>query len=196
MSSIINIDDLNSYMNKDLTAAVAQQVVDAVNAYIESKTGRCWGETKSVSERYDWSRSIWLKHQDIVSITSINTGYPGQVQDTYDPDGYYVNPLGRLTFYSSPWGPSVGTARGAAYGDWLEVTYVYGVTEVPEDLILAALGIAAGFYNWASDGQREISSSQVGTYRVEYAGSRSSSNSDSTADANKAIVARYATKRF
>jgi hypothetical protein len=35
MSSIITIDDLNTYTNKNLTEAVAQQVVDAVNAYLD-----------------------------------------------------------------------------------------------------------------------------------------------------------------
>jgi hypothetical protein len=196
MSDIITIDDLNSYMNKDLTAAVAQQVVDAVNAYIESKTGRCWGETKTATERYDGSRSIWLRHQDVISITSIKTGYPGQAQDTYDPAGYYVNSLGRLTFNSSPSGFYAGRSSGAAYGDWLEATYVYGVAEVPEDLKLAALGIAAGFYNWATTEQKEIVSAQVGSYRVNYAGSSTSGTTGTTSDTNWAVINSYATKRF
>jgi hypothetical protein len=49
ISSIITIDNLNAYIHKASVPAVAQQVVDGVNAYIESKTGRCWGETKTVT---------------------------------------------------------------------------------------------------------------------------------------------------
>jgi Group II intron, maturase-specific domain len=41
---------------------------------------------------------------------------------------------------------------------------------VPEDLKLAALGLAAGFYNWVTNGQKEVSSAQVGSYRLQYVG--------------------------
>jgi hypothetical protein len=192
MSQIITIDDFTSYLNKTVTSTIAQQVVDAVNAYVERVTGRCFGETKTVTERYDWNRGIWLRHQDVVEITGINTGYPGQVQDTYDPAGYYVNPLGRLTYYSSPWGPSMSPGSYPAYGNWLEVTYTYGVNEVPEDLKLAALGVPAGYYNWATSGQKEIVSAHVGSYRVDYAGSARSGGASTTSDANWAVIKSYA----
>jgi hypothetical protein len=77
MSQIITTDDFIGYLDKTLIKGIAQQVVDAVNAYV----GR---------------------------VTNRSTGYPGQTQDTYDPGGYYVNPLGRLTFNSSPSGLSLG----------------------------------------------------------------------------------------
>src|SRR5688572_2804832 len=108
MSSIITPSDLNAFTQKKLNSALASQVVAAVNAYVERVTHRCWGENKSVTERHDWNRSVWLRHQDVISITSVKTGYPGHDQDTYDSGGYHVNPLGRLSFYSSPWGPVPG----------------------------------------------------------------------------------------
>jgi hypothetical protein len=98
MSQIITIDDFAGYLNKSVMNTVAQQVVDAVNAYIERLTNRSFGEVKSVTEGYDLSRSIWLRHQDVTDVSTVSTGYPGQTQDTIDPGGYYVNPLGRLTF--------------------------------------------------------------------------------------------------
>jgi hypothetical protein len=67
---------------------------------------------------------------------------------------------------------------------------------VPEDLKLAALGIAAGFYNWASSEQKEIVSAQVGSYRVDYAGSARGGDQSTTSDANCAVISSYATKRF
>lgn len=192
MSQIITIDDLSSYMNKSLTSAVAQQVVDAVNAYIENRTHRCWGEVKTATERVNWSSSLYLKHQDVVDITTAKTGFPGQTQDTIDADDYYVNSIGRLSFFTSG---LPNPSRG--YRDWLEIVYTYGVLDVPEDLRLAALGLASGFYNWAGNGQKDIVESQVGSYRVKYAGGNSTDGgSDSTADANRSIIASYATKRL
>src|SRR6478752_6950230 len=138
MSQIITIDDLNNYMNKSLTSTVAQQVVDAVNAYIENRTHRCWGEIKTATERVNWNSSLYLKHMDVVDITTAKTGYPGQTQDTVDADDYYVNPTGRLSFFT---GGLPNPSRG--YRDWLEIAYTYGVMEVPDDLKLAALGLVS-----------------------------------------------------
>jgi hypothetical protein len=45
---------------------------------------------------------------------------------------------------------------------------------------LAALGIAAGFYNWATSEQKEIVSAQVGSYRINYAGSAGSGGQNTT----------------
>jgi hypothetical protein len=87
-----------------------------------------------------------------------------------------------------------GTRQYADFPEWLEVTYTYGVDEVPEDLKLAALAIAAGFYNWATNEQKEIVSAQVGSYRVSYGGSAQSGGTNN--DANWAVIKSYATKRF
>lgn len=197
MSSIINTADLNSYTGKTLTAAVATQVVKAVNQWIESRTGRCWGDTATATESHDWKPHIWLHHQDVHSITSVKFGYDLADQITIDPTTYRVNKLGRLSFGGYR---NRNSFRYADYPDSLEIAYTYGVDEVPDDLKLAALGIAAGFYNWASNGQQEIVSAQVGSYRVDYsgrfAGSEGSNPANSTPDANFAIVASYATKRF
>jgi hypothetical protein len=195
MSQIITIDDLTGYMNKTLTSTVAQQVVDAVNAYVERVTHRCWGETKIATERVDWNSSLYLRHQDVVGITTINTGYPGQTPDLMDEADYYVNPLGRVSFFTSTGGLAPATRGSRSRNDWLEITYEYGQLEVPEDLRLAALGLAAGFYNWASNGQREISSTQVGSYRVQFAGSGQPGGGDATADAHRSIIASYAMRR-
>lgn len=196
MSQIITIDDFTTYLNKDVTPAVAQQVVDAVNAYIERRTGRCFGETKTITERLDWSRAVYLGHQDVVTVTSVKSGFPGQEQTTLEAGSYYSNPLGRLTMYGNP---TIFTASRGALTDYLEVTYTYGVApdEVPEDLRLAALGLAAGFYNWASEGNKDIVETQVGSYRVRYAGAVSGNDqSKGTSDANFAVINSYATKRI
>lgn len=199
MSSIISIDDLNDYMSKSLTPTVAQQAVDAVNAWVEKYTNRCWGETRSITERYDWKLVTYLRHQDVVSIDGIKLGYPGQTQSTFDPKGYYVNPLGRLTFFAYGYGggPLVGNGR---YHDWMEISYTYGVLDVPDDLKMAALAIAALNYNWATNGNKDIVATSVGTYKVQYSGSvRGAAGVPSPAlhieEANMQMINSYKTRR-
>jgi hypothetical protein len=152
MSSIISTSDLHSFTQKTLNSAVASQVVAAVNAYIERVTHRSWGEIKTVTERYDYGSSLWLRHQDIQSVDLINLGAPGSTPTEVDSDTYCCNSAGRLSFSAFPYG-----SRSAYLPEWLEITYTYGVNDVPEDLKLAALGIATGFYNWATNDQHRRS---------------------------------------
>jgi hypothetical protein len=149
MSSIISTSDLNSFTQKTLNGAVASHVVAAVNADIERVTHRCWDEIKTVTERYDYGNRLWLRHQDVQEVSSVNSGHPGTTPVEIDRDTYYCNGLGRLSF-----GTFLHGCRYPDLPEWLEISYSYGVEDVPEDLKLAALGIAAGFYNWATNGPR------------------------------------------
>jgi hypothetical protein len=74
MSSIITPSDLNAYTQKTLATAVAKQAVDAVNAYIERVTHRCWGDSVTVKEVCDYAPRIWLRHQDVTAISSVKFG--------------------------------------------------------------------------------------------------------------------------
>jgi len=174
MSSIINIDDLTSYMNKSLTNAVAQQAVDAINTWVENYTNRCWGDSAMVTERYDWKRVIYLRHQDVQTIVSVKLGYPGHPQTTLDSGNYFVNPRGRLTFYAAGFGFGTGMSSflggNTMYSDWLEITYTYGVVAVPEDLKMASLALAALYYNWAINGFKDVVATSVGSYKVQFSG--------------------------
>jgi len=190
MSSIISPSDLNAYTQKTLATAVAKQVVDAVNAYIERVTHRCWGDIVTVTEQYDYAPRLWLRHQDVQAVNSVKSGYPGQNLIDIDATDYYCNSLGRLTFGTYP-----RRRRYADLSEWLEINYTYGVDEVPEDLKLTALDIASGFYNWATNNQQEVVSAQVGSYKLQYAGKSNSSGGNSTADSNFAVVESYAMRR-
>lgn len=170
MSQVVTSADLATYLNKTPVAGVAQQVIDGVNAWIESTTKRCWGETRTVTERYDWKRIIYLRHQDVVSVTTVKLGIPGQTQTTLPSTSYWSNSFGRLTLLSQftrPGAPSIGSVF---YNDYIEVAYTYGVEDTPDDLKEAALGIAAGMYNWAINGQKDVSQIQVGSYRLNFEG--------------------------
>ena len=196
MSIIITATDLNSYTGKTLVSSVSAMVVAAVNQWIEQQTHRAWGVTLSVVERRDWTAPIWLRHPDVQAITSLKYGFPGQTQTTIASTGYFVNALGRLTIY---WGQHHGIS--ALNNDFMEITYTYGVPQVPDDLKLAALGIAAVMYNYAVNGQQNVVASSVGSYRIETIGAiRGAGNSApnpamNTAEANYLIIDSYAMRR-
>lgn len=207
MSNIISTSDLTSYMQgKATNTSLAQQVVDAVNTYVETRTHRCWGETKTVTdEQYAWNSVVWLRRTDIVSVDAVKLGWPGQTQSTVDPSAYYLNPLGRLTFYMY-----ANPNMSRLYNDYLHISYTHGYHEgfkddgtpnlvVPDDLQLAALGIAANFYNWAANGNKDVVSAALGSYRLEYSGAVRSSGqpnpATNTAEANWAVVDSYRLQR-
>src|SRR4051794_24045362 len=101
MTKIITTEDLEEYTGNDLVPAQAEAVVDAVNAWIENRTSRCWGETRQITEQYDYKQSVWLRHGDIASIDEVTLGWPGHDQTTLPPESYYVSKRGRLTFIAS-----------------------------------------------------------------------------------------------
>jgi hypothetical protein len=196
MSQVITIDDLTSYMpTSTLDDGLTQQIVDGINSWIETSTNRCFGETKQVAERHDWGRMVWLNHMDVQSIEAVSTGWPQQTAVTVPSTGYFWNPYGRLEFFGL-----YGAMVGRNIRDYLLVEYTYGVVDVPDDLKMACLGVAAGFYAWASNGNRDVASVSVGSYHIEYTNKRTTAGSvpdpaTSTADANWAVIESYKLRR-
>lgn len=194
MSTIITTADLATYSgNSSLDTGKADLVVAAVNAWIENATSRVWGETKQITERYDWSTLLWLNHQDIVSVDSIKMGFPGQTQETVDSSAYFFNKWGRVTMYFGWKYP-----RSTLNNDLLEIQYTYGVTAVPDDLKLAALAIADNYYHFADNGSKDVTAEQIGSYRLQYAGMRIAPTKDPslvTSDAMWNIVDSYSMRR-
>jgi hypothetical protein len=172
-------------------------VTAAVNDWVEQYTHRSWGVIKSiVAERYDFKDTIWLRHPDVVSVDAVVIGYPGQSQETISPGNYFSNALGRVTLY---WGAHLPQSKWN--NDLLSISYTYGVLTVPNDLKLAALGIAAVMYNFAINGQQNIVSSSVGSYHVQTigairgAGGVKPNSAMNTAEANYAIIDSYVMRR-
>ncbi len=209
MSQIFTASDLATYMNKTLVTGLATQVVDAINQWVETRTKRCWGDTVTVDERYDFKRLFWLRHQDIITINSIKVGWPGQTQNTVDPNAYYSNVLGRVTMFMPLINVPVGSGGVGGYNstslllnDYMDINYTYGAINVPEDLFLASLGIAAGFYNFAANGAQNVVAASVGSYRLEYIGAvrgisgpGAGNPAMNTADANWEVIESYKTRR-
>lgn len=197
MSIIITIDDLNAYVpSKSLSAGLAQTVVDAVNEYITRQTNRCWGDTVTVTERYDIKRVIYLRHMDVVEVTSITQGMPNQAQTTLTTSSYWLDPaIGRIEFPGYFYSRGFLDSRYARSG--YGITYTYGNPVVPDDLKLAALGVAMSFYNWSTTENKDIKSVSTGSYRVEYATGRDQGNSTSptVGSENYRIISSYAAKR-
>jgi hypothetical protein len=174
MSSIITTTDLAGFMNQTLNSTQATDVVAAINEYVETETHRFWGGTKQVTETYDWKRVLWLRHMDVVSVDQIQVGFPNTTRTTLTTQSYWFNPYGRVTLF---WNLLPASLLGGInttsmlLNDYMAVTYTYGVTTVPDDLKNAALGIAANFYNWATNGQKDIVAAQIGNYRLQFSGS-------------------------
>ncbi len=185
MSKIITSTEFSSYMKPTVIVdSLAQQIVSGVNGWVENYTNRCFGCTKTVTERYDWAPEIWLRHQDVsteeASMT-IKLGYPHLQQSQLDNTSFFWNEWGRVTMYlqqPNEFNPS------AVNNDLVEITYTYGLVEVPDDLKLATLGIAGDFYNWAVNGQKDVVATSVGTYRLEFIGATRSQ----TPKTNPALV--------
>lgn len=202
MSKVITIEDLNGYMQSAPDPNRGQTVVDAVNQWLENYTNRIWGATKTFTGRYDWTnrRVIWLRRMDVLASEPVvvKLGWPGQAQQTMDPSGYYVTRVGRLTFLGQVLSGSLAN-RASSYNDYLEITYTCGNKAVPADLKMAALGIAAGYYEWAINGNRDLAAVSVGSYQLTFTNKRSSGgqadSATSTGDANFAIVASYKMRR-
>lgn len=167
MSAVIAVSDLSTYTKKDLSAdGKAAQVVAALNQWIFNYTGRSFGATIVITgEAHDYKPVIWLDHQDVANVQTVRIGYPTQSQQTLPANNYYCNEYGRLTINRS--GEDI-PSRGNY--DLLSVDYTYGTLVVPDDLKLAALGLATDFYNDTGGSQGAVTMAMVGQYRVMYKG--------------------------
>lgn len=204
MSQIFTLSDFTTYMKRvTVDAGVGQQVIDAVNQWIETRTHRCFGEIKSVTdERHEWSNQTWLQHQDVISVDSLTLGWPGQTQTPVQATAYFWNKYGRITFFSN-----ANQNMSRLYHDYMHVSYHYGYSidgtnpAVPNDLKLAALALAGGMYNYAINGNQQVVAASVGTYRLQYIGSvRGASNGMTVPESNVAegywvTIDSYMTKR-
>jgi hypothetical protein len=147
--------------------SLAQIVADAINQWIESSTGRVWGDEKTVTELYDASNVLWLRQMDITGVSSVKVGYPTQTRSTRPTDTYSWNKDGRLILSYAR-----NTALPPSTSDYIEVTYKHGVPadQVPADLVLAALSVATSYYSFAFEqGGKDVVEEQIGSRRLKYA---------------------------
>jgi hypothetical protein len=186
MSSIITVADLGTYTGDTLDAGRAALVVDAVNDYIETVTGRSFGEIQSGTESHDYLPVIFLRHADVVTVTDVEYGSGSGTRTTLSPDDYFFNEVGRLVLNQGR------NFHFDVHRDYLHVTYTYGSVSVPSDLKLAALSLASDYYTFAANGDSEISSEGVGSYRLQYAKGTNSA----TGTSHLGAIARYRTARL
>lgn len=159
MSSVITTSEYQAYT--DTTTDNDTIIVAAVNAYIERVTKRSWGATVTTTETHDYAPTIFLRHMDVTTVTSVKHGYDDDQQTLTANTDYRWNSLGRLTLSYSR------SSLYPAHRDWIEVAYTYGVTEVPDDLKLAALALAKDFGDYSTN-SGDVSSASIGSYRLEF----------------------------
>lgn len=166
--SIITASELNTYTGQTLDTARAAQVVAAVNSFIKDFTGRSFGATTTVTdELHDYAPVIFLRNQDVKTVTAVKQGNPAADATTLDTSDYFANELGRLVLSES----RTGFRRTR---DYIRVSYTHGVTTVPDDLKLAALSLGADYYNHADSNNQELTAEGIGSYRLSYASGQNS----------------------
>jgi hypothetical protein len=185
MSSIITLTDLEAYTGETIDPTKGALVVAAVNDYIEHSTGRSWGATETVTgEMHDYAPVIFLRHQDVAGVSKVERGQGTNDRTTLAVSEYFVNNVGRLVLSEN----RIGFRKTR---DFIHVDYTYGVSTVPGDLKLAALALASDFNTYATDGQKEVSSEGIGSYRLTYASGASSA----TGKVHFDTIASYRTRR-
>lgn len=171
MSSIVTVENLGDYLGLDLTNdPKAALIISAVNAFIESYTGRVFGEVKDFNETIDYEPVIFLSHVDIseVSVLKINN---------VEMTGFKWNRVGRIVLSASGRG-YVGKRTNY---DLVEVQYKSGISDVPADLLGAALQLAGDNFN--QSGTQNVSQASVGGYSLTFASVGGGSGSAGSAGA-------------
>lgn len=189
MSKIITLEQLKA-INPAVNDVVGALVADAVNAWVENATSRCWGEDKTVTELYDASGVVWLSHMDVTAVAELKMGYPNEDRETRDASSYSWTKSGRLilSYYRQ-------LALPPSTLDYVEVTYTYGVPEenIPADLVLATLGLATGYYEYIGNSGREVSRAQVGSYSLQFASGAGENGEKNSRDWQ--VINSYAQRR-
>lgn len=185
MSIIITTQELDAYTGKALDAARSAQMVAAVNKFVERTTNRSWGALATITdELHDDAPVIFLRHQDVTEVLTVKRGQFPSDQTTLQSTQYFCNDLGRLVLSENL--PALRARR-----DDLRVSYKHGVADVPEDLKLATLALAADFYNYAASNNQEITAEAIGSYRLSYASGQSSG----AGAAHFNVIKSYRTRR-
>jgi len=165
---IISLADLKTYLGITGTAQDArlQFIVDGVNAEVNKRTGRVWGETETiVDEIHDYEPVIFLCNLDVTDVSAVKLGR-GTNQTTLDADTYRWNGLGRLVLDTD----SEDFVQNVDDYDELAITYTHGTATAPDDLVLAALQLG-GHMNRSING--EVTEESVGSFRKKYAAENS-----------------------
>lgn len=192
MSQIITELELLE-LNPALDDALAELVAGGVNAWIENVTSRSWGDEKTVTELYNASGVVWLRHMDVTEVVSVKTGYPNETKATLDASTYYCTPQGRLVLSRGR-----QTALPPSTLDYIEVNYKYGVApeDIPSDLTMAAMGIAMGYADWVTNSGKDVSRAQVGSYTLEFSNNRSGDPvANAKVNRDMQVVNSYALRR-
>jgi hypothetical protein len=120
----------------DQSLTLANSIIAAYIGFDVSDVDTEQSYTEIVDENADYVRLPLFPLIDVLSVTADG--------DLVDPTAYYVDPkLGHVNFLR-------GIPRGSAPARWghrMGVRYLAGLEEIPEDLSLACLNIAAGIYN-------------------------------------------------
>jgi hypothetical protein len=165
--AIIDVATLKTFLGITTTKedALLGYVVDAVNVSINSYLGRQLESTEYESELYDGSGTdaLCLKNYPIVEVTTIKVFEVEVLErtDTQDSWGWYIrDPESGIVFYDPCW-PRV---RGC-----ITVSYEAGYEDIPADILLGTLEMAAYYRNTISK-RAGVTSQNLGSFSQTFAG--------------------------
>ena len=156
---VITLSDYEKYTETTYTGAQKARVellISAINDWVESYTGRVFGEAKTFTKKIDYDPVIFTPHIDIQDITSLKIGGVEMTNYKWEESGRIVLSLSGKSY--------AGNRRD--YGK-VEVTYVSqygGDTVVPAMVQLAALQLVSD--NAEKEGSQEVTQASTGGYSV------------------------------
>lgn len=178
MSTIITLSDFKNYIGtQDINDDRATQIIAGINQWVESYTGRIWGEVREVNDDLDFEPVVFLSHIDITQVKEVKLFGTTLTEDEYKVDKV----TGRLLLSKL-----AERKYSRDYFNQVQVKYMSGNGTVPLDLKDAVLKLTADNYNRRDDKDANVTSERLGSYSVSYGGSASTSESGSSNSANPA----------
>lgn len=145
--------------------ALLDLLIESVEALIESRTGRHWGDPETVTDEvYDYKPILWLRNMDITAVDAVKLGNSQTGTPTALSSGDYTwSDEGRIVL-----GSQYGFVPSQWNYDYVQVSYKYTAGAVPADLRLAAMQVASVFYNKSTSGGQQITREKIGNLETQY----------------------------
>ena len=158
--SVLTLQDYENYTGNTYSGAEKNRIeliIAAVNDWVESYTGRIFGESKTFTKRIDYDPVIFLPHMDIQAISSLKINGVEMTNYKWESSGRIVLSLSGKSYS--------GNRRD--YGR-VEVTYASQYagdpSVIPAMVKLAAMQLVSDNEN--KEGTQEITQASTGGYSV------------------------------
>lgn len=172
--AIVTLDEIKKQLGitgNDRDAEL-QMYIDMLPQWLYDITGVWFGSLKTETEIQDYRPVVFLDNVYIKEVSKIKQG---RITDETTEDslsevhGYSVdNKTGRVTLSTTGYKDQY---ERTDY-DQLQITYTYGLVDVPAAVKMAAILMVRGMANEISSGGTTVTSERVGNYQKTYSVSK------------------------